>query len=116
MNVAYQAYGQTQTLAVRGRQAEAEALLKAARMLTDAKDHPLTPRDMITALRYNHNLWATLQADCASDQSPLTKSLRADIISLSLYVEKQTMLVMAGNGNVDSLVDINRQIASGLLR
>ncbi len=98
MNVALQAYGQANNLCLRGAKAEAEALLKAARFLEAASAKPERPSDMVRALRFNHNLWAVFQGDVGAAGSPLPDDLRADILSLSLYVDKNTLLGLTGNG------------------
>jgi flagellar protein FlaF len=55
-----------------------------------------------------------LAADCAADGNSLPQSLRAQIISLSLFVDRHSSAVMRQGAAIDVLVDINRSIMQGL--
>ena len=45
---------------------------------------------------------------------PVTPELRAQIISLSIWVGKYTSMVIRGEDDIDALIDINRIIMQGL--
>ena len=66
------------------------------------------------ALATNRRLWSVLAADCAADGNSLPQSLRAQIISLSLFVDRHSSAVMRQGAAIDVLVDINRSIMQGL--
>jgi len=67
-----------------------------------------------TALDRNRKVWNALALDCASDDNQLPDSLRASIISLSIFVSKETSKAMRGEGDVDFLIELNRTIMQGL--
>ncbi len=84
------------------------ALMHAATV--DASD--ITTR--IDALDWNRRLWSTLATDCADPGKAMTMSLRAQIISLSIFVGKHSSAVMRDGESFDILIDLNRSIMQGL--
>jgi len=84
------------------------ALMDAARL--DAKD--FTGR--IDALDWNRRVWSALALDCASAQNALPEPVRAQIISLSIWVGRHTSAVMRREAEIEPLVDVNRAIMQGL--
>jgi flagellar protein FlaF len=66
------------------------------------------------ALHWNRRLWTTLAGDCANPQNALPQELRANIISLSIWVDKHTSKVMQAQESIQPLIDINRIIMQGL--
>ncbi|MFT3722329.1 MAG: flagellar biosynthesis regulator FlaF [Hyphomonadaceae bacterium] len=97
------------------RQAEYRAFAAATRGLIDAASLPATEVGRrMEALALNRRLWSLLAADCSADGNQLSQSLRAQIISLSLFVDKHSSQVMREGASFDVLIDINRTIMQGL--
>ena len=112
------AYTQTQTLGGNPRSTEARALMEAARRLSDARQQvDSDPEAYRTALRLNWRLWTIIQCDVASPENPLPPELKANIISLSIFVDRQTLSALSNPAasKLNSLIDINRNIAAGLM-
>ena len=65
-------------------------------------------------LAHNQKFWGELQFDLAQPGNELPAELRAGLISLALFVDRQTNAVMGGNAGVGALVEINRSIVAGL--
>jgi flagellar protein FlaF len=84
------------------------ALMEAAK----ADPHDIAAR--IDALDWNRRVWSTLGEDCASPGNALPAQLRASIISLSIWVGRQTSKVVRREDTVESLIEINRMIMQGL--
>ena len=110
------AYRKTSKLALSPRGAEAEAFLKAARLLHLAKTGPFDYENYASALRFNQRLWTIIQADLGRDGMHLPAELRRDIINLSLYVDKQTIKALTDPKaeHLGALVEIDRTVARGL--
>ena len=68
------------------------------------------------ALAENQGFWSLLKHDLSDPANSLPPQLRASLISLALWVDRQTNLVAGGNGRIDPLISINRSIVSGLSR
>lgn len=66
------------------------------------------------ALAKNLKLWAALRMDLLSPGNELPAEMRANLISLSLFVERQVTAVMGGRGSVKALTDVNARIIAGL--
>jgi flagellar protein FlaF len=84
------------------------ALMDAAQK--DVSDHSGRMR----ALHWNRRLWTTLAADCTNPENRLPMQLKANIISLSIWVDKHTSDVMQKQAAIQPLIDINRIIMQGL--
>jgi flagellar protein FlaF len=84
------------------------ALIEAE--LADASDY----KTRIEALDWNRRLWSALASDCAAPENALPEALRAQIISLSIWVGRHSSAVMRKEEEIGPLVDINRIIMQGL--
>ena len=97
------------------RQTEYRAFAQATRGLIDASSLPATEIGRrAEALSANRRLWSLLAADCAADGNQLSQPLRAQIISLSLFVDRHSSQVMRQGASFDVLIEINRTIMQGL--
>lgn len=68
----------------------------------------------IDALDWNRRLWSTLATDCSDPDNAMGMSLRAQIISLSIFVGKHSSAIMRDGESFDILIDLNRSIMQGL--
>ena len=66
------------------------------------------------ALNDNRRLWAVLADDCAQPDNQLPEALRAQIISLALWVNRHSREAAGNVAMVQDLVDVNRAIMEGL--
>lgn len=66
------------------------------------------------ALDWNRRLWTTLAGDCSRRDNALPVGVRAQIISLSLWVNRHTSAVMRQEESFQPLIDVNRSIMEGL--
>ena len=70
-----------------------------------------------SALKFHQMLWTFIQADVAADGNGLPDDLKANILSLSIFVDSQTIMALAEPSaeHLHSLIAIDKSIASGLL-
>jgi flagellar protein FlaF len=66
------------------------------------------------ALDWNRRMWAVLGADCSHPDNKLPPQLRASFISLSIWVDKHTSLVIRNKEEIEPLIEVNRMIMQGL--
>jgi flagellar protein FlaF len=59
-------------------------------------------------------LWTIFQTDLALPENALPDSLKAQLISLSMWVQRYTAKVLFENASIDPLVSVNRSIMEGL--
>lgn len=116
-NKAIAAYGRTQKLAPSQREIEAMAFVKAARLLDEARKKVDDREAYAAAVRFNQRLWTLLQAALIEKANPLPNSIKANIMSLSIFVDKQTIkaLFEPKAEHLDSLYQIDKNMAGGLL-
>lgn len=102
-----------------GREIEAMALTKAALQLKKCRNEwDQDDRDgkRSESLKQNQRIWSILQGELAREDNPLSKQLRQDLLSLSLFIDKRTFDIMAypAPAKLDILININLNIAAGL--
>jgi flagellar protein FlaF len=112
-----QLYARNERASVTGRVAEGRAFAKAAMQLDAVANGTADAAARSYALTYNRILWTALQADLSQPGSKLPTALRAKLLSLSLYVDRALLQlrVTRKRAPLDALIDINRNIAQGLL-
>jgi len=112
----YAAYNQQQKQNLSPREVEAMAFTKAALLLEEAKALTEDIEGFSKSLRFNHLLWTIMQADITEDENQLPPEIKANVMSLSIFVDKQTTKALrsADGKDLDVLININRNLAAGL--
>lgn len=97
------------------REQEAEAFDTGIRLMEEAKDAPLRSQQVIEATRHMHQLWSYLIKDLSDPTNDLSDELKANLISIGLWVLRETENILAGrSNNWAGLIDINRTVRKGL--
>lgn len=98
------------------RDVEAWALSEAARRLIDASRNPDNWEAFQNALLLNQRLWTIFQAAISEPDCPMPQDMRTNIAALSLMVDRETMARLADQDvtKLDTLININRNVSSGL--
>lgn len=116
------AYGSTTNITDM-RTLEATILLKAANKLEDLAKHLREgpkPKleDIGDTLEYNQKLWQFFINGIRDESHPLPLEIKNNIATLGLFVFKRTMelLIDTTPEKIQALIDINRNIASGLMK
>ncbi|RZJ17639.1 MAG: flagellar biosynthesis regulatory protein FlaF [Brevundimonas sp.] len=110
-----QAYKTAATRAESPREMEYRLFGQVTRALLAASQaDPTDIATRIDALDWNRRLWSTLATDCSDPDNAMPKPLRAQIISLSLFISRHSSAVMRGEEDFEPLIDINRMIMQGL--
>jgi flagellar biosynthesis activator protein FlaF len=65
-------------------------------------------------LNWNQRVWIALQTDVAGEANKLPDTLKAQLISLAMWVDNYTIKVMKQGAPVTPLIDVNRAIMEGL--
>lgn len=102
-----------------GRELEAAALFKAARQLEACRhewDAPDRAQRLDESLRFNLRLWTFFQSELAQPDCSLPMGLRRNLLHISGFIDKRTFEMMATptREGLQSLIDIDRNIATGL--
>ncbi|BCW88132.1 hypothetical protein sos41_12700 [Alphaproteobacteria bacterium SO-S41] len=108
------AYQQTLKATENPRDLEYRLFGQVTRALLDITPLPRNDPKVIEAIDWNRRVWTAMANDCASEGNAMPPTLRAGIISLSMFVGRYSSQVMASAMPVDPLVEINRMIMQGL--
>ena len=110
-----QAYQKATQRSESPRDAEYRLFGQVTRALLEAAE--VDPSDLQTrmqALDWNRRVWSALAADCAAPENALPHALRAQIISISIWVNRHTSEVMRKQESILPLVEVNKAIMQGL--
>ena len=113
------AYGDAGHAALTPRQAEYRVFanvthrLNEAQAAVDAGETGAYGR-LAAAAHDNLRLWLTLAADLAVEENGLPAALRAGLLSLAAYVERETPRLVKREISAASLVEINATVMKGL--
>ena len=120
MHKAYiNAYQSVNKTTLSGPELEAEILTAASRKLKECQetwDGPDHEQRLHDALKYNQKLWTLFQTDLSDEENQLPKTLRENLLSLSLFIDKRIFDTMAfpSPEKLTILININTNIAAGL--
>ena len=110
--MSYDKYKQTQNATENPRDMEYRLFARVTNSLMSNQDPKTT--GYIQAIDWNRRLWLTLQSDLADENNKLPRELRAQLISLSIWVDKHSRKAMRGDETIQPLIDVNRAIMEGL--
>ena len=108
------AYQSTQQTTENPRATEYRLFGQVTGALMDARKNGIKGGPLAETLDWNRRMWRTLASDCLDDRNKLPKGVRAQIVSLSLWVAKYSKSVIREGAPVDPLIEINRTIMQGL--
>ena len=119
---AAEAYGNT-AASTDPRALEGQVLLKAAARLEKLGERlksgekvPL--EDISEAVDYNRKLWTVFASDTINPGHPLPQEIKNNIATLAIFMFKRSMEVLIDTKpeKLQAMIDINRNIAAGLLK
>jgi flagellar protein FlaF len=121
MQSAAQAYRNVSRQTSSPRELEASLLLHAAARLQAVQENWNSDggvrAKLDDALLYNRKLWSVFVGDMADASHPMPRELRQNFLNIGLFVMNHTVTVMSNPQpeRLGSLININREIAAGLL-
>lgn len=108
------AYQSTQRVTEDARAMEYRLFGQVTGALIDARKNGTTGGPLAEVLDWNRRMWRTLASDCMDERNRLPEGVRAQIVSLSLWINKYSKRVMREGAPVDPLIEVNRTIMQGL--
>ncbi len=109
------AYQQAATRAEAPRDTEYRLFGQVTRALIAASEAPVSDlATRIDAIDWNRRLWSTLALDCAEPGNALPPQVRANIISLSLFVARHSSEIMREEDDFETLIEINKIMMQAL--
>ena len=111
-----QKYQSTLTVTESPRQTEYRLFAQVTKALMDAEAEGEKGKEFIAAIDWNRRLWLMLQMDLVSDENARTDALRAQLISVAIWVDKHTTSALRGDAKIQPLITVNRAIMEGLAK
>jgi flagellar biosynthesis activator protein FlaF len=97
------------------RARERQAMDRAIDLLRAAQAKGYGSREMVDALFYLRRLWAIFMDDLNNPENELTPQLRAGLISIGIWVNKEIERVRTGvTKDLTAMIEINEIIRNGL--
>ena len=96
------------------RETEYRLFALVTKALMTAEERGEKGRPFIEAVDWNRRLWLTLQMDLASDDNAFPDELRAQLISVAIWVDRHSSAALRGEARVGPLINVNRTIMEGL--
>lgn len=97
------------------REQERTALERSIDLLQVAAQKGPGSREAIDAIYFVRRLWGIFIEDLAKTENGLPQKLRADLVSVGLWVMRETEEIRQGRSkNFAALIDVSRTISEGL--
>src|SRR4051812_43719140 len=110
----YGAYSHVQNRTEDSRSVEYRLLAQVTAAMLSARDSSKDFPKLVDAVLWNRSVWAAFRDDLAHPQNGLPEDLKARLISLSLWVDRESFAVLGKTPDIDTLVEVNRMIMEGL--
>ena len=108
------AYRRAQEIGASPRGTEYRLMSQITAEMISARDAGFSGAALMPALHRNRRAWSTFATLCMDDNNQLSVELRAGIISIALWVERQTSEVVRGREPIEDLIGVNRTFIEGL--
>ena len=114
-SLAFKAYGE-----VKQRTAgEKEIEFALFRQITDAltqvsETEDVPPTEWADAIHRNQQLWTTIAIDLLHPGNALPDEMKRSLLYLAEFVRQTSMKIMAGEGDIADLIEVNQSIMTGL--
>lgn len=97
------------------RETERSALLRSIEMMESAEEKGVGSREAVDAIYFVRRLWGIFIEDLANAENALPPQLRADLVSIGLWVMRETEELRQGQADsFKPLIDVSRTISEGL--
>ncbi|WP_274425780.1 flagellar biosynthesis regulator FlaF [Chelativorans sp. YIM 93263] len=109
-------YSEIQTDSVAdAKDRERQLLTHSIELLTAARDAGAKSQESVDAILFMNRVWTTFVEDLGSPENELPKELRANLISIGLWLLREGEEVRQGrSGNFDGLIEVSQIIRDGI--
>jgi len=97
------------------RERERQAIERSIELLEAADKAGPQSREAVDALHYLRRLWSLLVEDLAKPENDLPEQLRADLISIGLWVIREAEQIrLEKSANFKGIIEVSQNIRDGL--
>lgn len=94
---------------------ERQVLDRSIELLIEAQQTGVDSYKAIEAIHFVHRVWTTFLDDLGNPENQLPKELRANLISIGMWVLRESEAIRQGtSNNFDGLVEVSQIIRDGL--
>lgn len=111
---AIRAYEQTKRTFVDPRDAERTVFERVTAQLRHAAQLASRNSEFHEAVHANRRLWAAVIADIADPGNGLSAEVKESLISLGLWVQRESTAAATGATELSALIDVNEAVIGGL--
>jgi flagellar protein FlaF len=112
--VPYAAYQRMQNIAEDPRAIEYRLLGQVTAALIDAERDPANGSKIVDAALWNRRVWGALKVDLLNEENRLPPDLRGKLVSIALFIERETSEILAFKSDLSWVIGINKTIMDGL--
>jgi flagellar protein FlaF len=114
-NLAFKAYGEVQQRTAGEKEIEYALFQQITEALEDVSEpDTVSPGTWGDAIYRNQQLWTLLATDLMSEANALPAETRQQLLGIAQFVRQYSMRVLAGEGDISELIEVNRTIMAGL--
>lgn len=97
------------------RDRERQLLGRCVELLVEARDAGAGSRQSVEAVHFLNRVWASLIDDLGNAENALPKDLRANLISVGLWLMREAEEIRQGRSqNFDDMIEITQIIRDGI--
>jgi flagellar protein FlaF len=97
------------------RQRERHAIEHSIQLLLAAEKAGVRSREAVEALHFVPRLWSVLIEDLAKAENDLPQQLRADLISIGLWIMREAEQIrLEKSDNFKGIIEVSQSICEGL--
>ena len=97
------------------RERERDVIARSIELLRKAETKGARSREAIEALLYTRRVWSVLIGDLAAPENDLPETLRADIISIGLWIMRECESIRTEQSeNFQGVIEVSQIILEGL--
>ncbi len=112
---AYAAYNQVQNVTENARSVEYRLLSQVTAEMIQASEEGTTIQRRSEALKWNRQVWSAFRLDLVGEDNKLPEDLKSKLISLSFFVDRETVDVLYERTGFTNLIEVNRSVMKGLM-
>lgn len=97
------------------KERERQLLTRSIDLLINAANAGRNSMQAVDALHFTNRVWTTLLEDLSSNDNALPKELRANLISIGMWLLRETEDIRQGRSdNFDGLIEVSQIIRDGI--
>lgn len=114
-SLAFKAYGEVTQRTAGEKDIEIALFQQITNELRNVSDaETVQPTDWAEAIHRNQQLWTTIAIDLLNPGNALPEEMKRSLLYLAEFVRQNSLKILAGDGDIADLIEINQSIMMGL--